>query len=168
MSVEQSHINSFYCTDTLYSILFCTEQFKMIDLWCKVGASDIHGVGLIALRHIPMGTILTSVPGKYEKIEMVEYHRDRFCKSQLEYLNSIHCFNIDNEYIKIPETGFNIYWLQSFVNHSSEPNSITHNIYGTYNDIISIQNIKPEEEITINFTNEYPEFYTKGKKWAKK
>ena len=86
----------------------------------------------------------------------------------LEYLNSIHCFNIDNEYIKIPETGFNIYWLQSFVNHSSEPNSITHNIYGTYNDIISIQNIKPEEEITINFTNEYPEFYTKGKKWAKK
>ena len=168
MSVEQSHINSFYCTDTLYSILFCTDQFKMIDLWCKVGASEIHGVGLIALRHIPMGTIITSVPGKYEKIDMVEYHRDRFCKRQLEYLNSIHCFNINDEYIKIPETGFNIYWLQSFVNHSSKPNSIMYNIYGTYSDIISAQDIKPEEEITINFTNAYPEFYTKDKKWAKK
>jgi hypothetical protein len=39
---------------------------------------------------------------------------------------------------------------------------------GTYSDIINVIDIKPEEEVTIDFTKAYPEFYTKGKKWAKK
>lgn len=140
----------------------------MIKLWCKIGVSNIHGVGLIALKYIPMGTIITSVPDKYERIEMVEYHRDMFCKNQLEYLNSIHCFNYYDEKIKIPETGFNIYWLQSFVNHSSTPNCIMYCLNSTYSDIINVEDIKPGEEITINFTNAYPGFYTKDKEWAKK
>ena len=37
-----------------------------MNLWCKVGVSEIHGVGIIALKYIPMGTIITSVPEKYE------------------------------------------------------------------------------------------------------
>ncbi len=139
-----------------------------MNLWCKVGVSEIHGVGIIALKYIPMGTIITSVPEKYEKIKMLEYHRDSFCKNQLDYLNSIHCFDSRDEKIKIPETGFNLYWLQSFVNHSSNPNSIMHCLNGTYNDIINIIDVKPGEEITINFTDAYPAFYTKDKKWAKK
>jgi|TARA_R110002020_G_scaffold201799_1_gene404592 hypothetical protein len=139
-----------------------------MNLWCKVGVSEIHGVGIIALKYIPMGTIITSVPEKYEKIKMLEYHRDSFCKNQLDYLNSIHCFDSRDEKIKIPETGFNLYWLQSFVNHSSKPNSIMYCLNGTYNDIINIIDVKPGEEITINFTDAYPAFYTKDKKWAKK
>ena len=139
-----------------------------MNLWCKVGVSEIHGVGIIALKYIPMGTVLTSAPEKYEKIKMLEYHRDSFCKNQLEYLTSIHCFDFTDDKIKIPETGFNLYWLQSFVNHSSKPNSIMYCLNGTYNDIINVVDIKPEEEITINFTDSYPAFYTKDKKWAKK
>ncbi len=140
----------------------------LIDLWCKVGVSKIHGVGIIALKYIPMGTVITSSPPRYENIQMLEYHRDSFCKKQLEYLNSIHCFDFYDEKIQIPETGFNIYWLQSFVNHSFSPNAIMHSMNGTYSDIINVIDIKPEEEVTIDFTKAYPEFYTKGKKWAKK
>ena len=140
----------------------------LIDLWCKVGVSKIHGVGIIALKYIPMGTVITSSPPRYENIQMLEYHRDSFCKKQLEYLNSIHCFNTNDETIKIPETGFNIYWLQSFVNHSPSPNAIMYNLNSTYSDIITVVDVKPEEEIMVNFTNAYPAHYTKDKKWAKK
>ena len=139
-----------------------------MNLWCKVGVSEIHGVGITALKYIPMGTILTATPKKYEKINMLEYHRDSFCKNQLEYLTSIHCFDPRDRIVIIPETGFNLYWLQSFVNHSSKPNAVMCYINSTYSDIINIVDIKPGEEITINFTKAYPTFYTKDKKWAKK
>ena len=139
-----------------------------MNLWCKVGVSEIHGVGIIALKYIPMGTVITSVPEKYQDIQMVEYYRDSFCKNQLDYLNSIHCFNSTDEKIKMPDTGFNLYWLQSFVNHSSNPNAIMYCLNNTYNDIINVVDVKPGEEITINFTDAYPSHYTKNKKWAKK
>ena len=139
-----------------------------MNLWCKVGVSEIHGVGIIALKYIPMGTVLTSAPEKYQSIETLEYNTDSFCKNQIEYLSSIHCFDPRDRIVKIPETGFNLYWLQSFVNHSSKPNAVMCYINSTYSDIINIVDIKPGEEITINFTKAYPAFYTKDKKWAKK
>ena len=139
-----------------------------MNLWCKVGVSKIHGVGIIALKRIPMGTILTSAPEKYQSIEMLEYNTDSFCKKQIQYLSSIHCFDPRDPKVKIPETGFNLYWLQSFVNHSSKPNSVMCYINSTYSDIVNIVDLKPGEEVTINFVHSYPAFYTKDKKWAKK
>ena len=41
-----------------------------MNLWCKVGISKIHGVGIIALKKIPLATIITKVPSKYEKINL--------------------------------------------------------------------------------------------------
>ena len=99
---------------------------------------------------------------------MLEYNTDSFCKKQIQYLSSIHCFDPRDPKVKIPETGFNLYWLQSFVNHSSKPNSVMCYINSTYSDIVNIVDLKPGEEVTINFVHSYPAFYTKDKKWAKK
>ena len=42
------------------------------------------------------------------------------------------------------------------------------NLIVTPMQIITLNNIKSEEEITVDFTKAYPAHYTKGKKWAKK
>ena len=139
-----------------------------MSLWCKVGVSKIHGVGIIALKSIPMGTVVTKVPSKYEKINIVKYKKSEFSEEQLEYLQTIHCYSAEGEYISLPETGFNIYWLQSFVNHSFKPNCIMYPLNGVYSDIITAKPIEPNEEITVDFTKAYSSFYTKDKKWAKK
>jgi len=139
-----------------------------MNLWCKVGISKIHGVGIIALKKIPLATIITKVPSKYEKISLVQHKKNEFSTEQLEYLQSIHCYDTKGDYISLPETGFNIYWLQSFVNHSFEPNCIMYPLNGVYSDIITINFIEPDEEITVDFRKAYPSFYTKDKKWAKK
>jgi hypothetical protein len=38
---------------------------------------------------------------------------------------------------------------------------------GIYSDIITVNFIEPDEEITVDFRKAYPSFYTKDKKWAK-
>ena len=139
-----------------------------MNLWCKVGVSKIHGVGIIALKSIPMATIVTEVPSKYEKIQLIKYKKSECSTEQLEYLQRIHCYNPEGDNISLPETGFNIYWLQSFVNHSFEPNCIMYSLNGVYSDIITTKPIELDEEITIDFRKAYPSFYTKDKKWAKK
>jgi len=108
-------------------------ECTLIDLWCKVGVSKIHGVGIIALSDIPRGTVVTSIPEEYKNTQTIKY----------------------------PVESFN-------VNHSSTPNSIMFPLDCNFMQIITLNNIKSEEEITVDFTKAYPAHYTKGKKWAKK
>lgn len=143
-------------------------ECTLIDLWCKVGVSKIHGVGIIALSDIPRGTVVTSIPEEYKNTQTIKYPVESFNVEQLMYLHSINCFDMNKGYVFVPETGFNIHWLQNFVNHSSTPNSIMFPLDCNFMQIITLNNIKSEEEITVDFTKAYPAHYIKGKKWAKK
>lgn len=119
-------------------------------VWCRVGASAIHGVGVIAIRDIKKGTKLTdyTVFDFIDRKEMPSFFMDE--KEFMKIRPEIRSLILDRmffheDYNKI---GFEFISpnhdqiLQSFMNHSSDPNSD-----GEY----ALRDIKAGEEVTEDF-----------------
>lgn len=115
-------------------------------VFCKLGASKIHGVGVFAIRDIPKGTQLTD-----NKIWDRNKRKNYYNITAEEFktiLPEIQGLILDRmQFIKGQDLEFispnDDQVLQSFMNHSDDPNSD-----GEY----AIKDIKCGEEITEDFT----------------
>jgi SET domain-containing protein len=90
------------------------------DVYCKLGVSGIHGIGVFALRDIPAGTaplksMVTNKEIKFSRVEMkkvpssVRKHLAMFCL-------------IEKGRVFAPEVGMNAVNLSVYLNHSKQPN----------------------------------------------
>ncbi len=106
-------------------------------VYCRLAPSKIHGIGVFAIRDIPMGTYLTlardfRIPSGYFHLILPEIQE----------------LILDRMVFRLSET---LFWFQSpnkdanlvaFMNHSDDPNS-----NGNY----AIRDIKKGEEVTEDF-----------------
>lgn len=95
-------------------------------VWAKLGASKIHGIGVIAIRDIPKGTRITdhSVHNMNESKELLTVHTTDFFK----ILPEIRALILDR--MSFPPCRVFAFYspntdacLQSFMNHDSKPNT---------------------------------------------
>ena len=124
-------------------------QYLNESVWCKLGVSTIQGVGVIAIRDIPKGTVLTD----YSLKSVFEETRGEVYVFTLDEVMSIipEVRSLILDRVIIPEGVEKIVFispnkeqvLQSFMNHSYEPNS---------DGKVALKDIKKGEEVTENFT----------------
>lgn len=122
------------------------------DVYCRIGISKIHGVGVIAIRDIPEGT--NPFVGSSES-DYIPFTKQELINIDSEVMKMIDDFFITrgNE-VLIPMHGLNGIDLSYFMNHSDTPN-IRADHQG--NNFIAIKNITKGEELTINYSKDYGE-----------
>lgn len=111
------------------------------EVWATLGVSKISGIGVIAIRDIPKGTIFTK-----SQDEMWRYY-ELSGKAFMKLLKPIRNIILDRtqqsqrEKIKFRHPNC-MARLQSFMNHSENPNS---------DGVKTLVDIKAGEEITENY-----------------
>lgn len=129
-------------------------------IWCRLGPSTIHGVGVIAIRNIPKGTKITNYnintmyPAKRYSIPT---NRMKEIKPPIRKLIMDRMMFVSSKTIFSFRSPNSEACLQSFMNHSDTPN--------THLGVITTKNIKKGEEITENFNDL---FYTQPHPLTKK
>jgi hypothetical protein len=117
----------------------------LADTWCKLAPSQIEGVGVFAIRDIPVGTHPFSM-GKDDWVDMTESEVKSVPPGVLELIK-IYC-TFENGLYNLPKYGFKLWDTVDFLNHSKEPNviSIEHG-----EDFVTTKRIKKGEELLIDY-----------------
>ena len=114
------------------------------DIYCKLAPSPIHGVGVFALKDIPINTVIFRV--NLKTITVDSKFLNRIHINVANYYNSMLLSNLST--IEIPETGMSVIPTSYYLNHSEEPNA---KIDIENNLIVAKKNIYADEEVTINY-----------------
>jgi len=106
----------------------------------KTGLKEFkgRGIGLIATELIKKGRVVWT----YNKIVDIEIDKKSIPKEALEFYST---YGVEYEKGKLALNTDNA----RFINHSKKPNTKS---LGSYKDNIAIKDIKPGEEITINYS----------------
>ena len=115
------------------------------DIYCRLGVSKIHGVGVFAIRSIakgvkPFNSLLRSRELKFSRKELEELPKG--VRKQLE----IFCY-YEGDTIYVPSIGLNCVDMAIYVNHSKKPNLRFKKDGALY----AIKNIKKGEELMIDY-----------------
>ena len=116
------------------------------DIYCRIGRSKIHGVGVIAIRKIPKGT------NPFKKA--TDFNLVRFKKTELKKLDPrvkkmiVDFLSLDREDILVPDTGLNALDISFHMNQSKKPNVIV----GENEDFFAARNIQEGEELTVDYS----------------
>ena len=118
--------------------------------YCRPGVSHIHGVGMIAVRKIPKGTILMpsqGVSGTWKTLEwaherniepgVVKMMQDYVCGSAFD----------SNDNLFVPSTPMTSFQTQMLINHSSNPNTEMNHL----NQLFATKDIQYDEELTQDY-----------------
>lgn len=118
-------------------------------VWCRLGPSLVHGIGVIAIRDIPKGTRLTDytirdyLQGKPPRHFQIEAWQFNFIKSEIKNLildRMVHTKG--NPIIFISPNSDQI--LRGFMNHAEYPNS---------DGETALRDIAKGEEVTENYVS---------------
>lgn len=115
-------------------------------VWCRLAPSQVHGVGVFAIRDIPKGTKLTDHTLWEPNHRWFRLKREDFdmLLPEIKTLILDRLFYTEKEWESMPFISPNSdAILQSFMNHSRTPNSD-----GEY----ALVDIKKGEEVTEDFT----------------
>ena len=115
------------------------------DIFCRIGVSNVHGVGVIAIRRIPQG--IDPFTGSRE------YREITFGRNELRSLNpgvrkyiADYCY-FDGDRILVSEFGLNGLDIPFYVNHSLRPNiALVKDCF-----FVTTRTIKTGEELTLNY-----------------
>jgi len=128
------------------------------EVYCKLGVSTIHGVGVFALRDIPKGTLpLKSMVSRKEK---------KFSRSELKEIpNSVRkhladfCL-VESGRVAVPEIGMNAINISVYLNHSKTPNLF----FNKAEVLEALRDISRGEELTIDYDLSFGEEHVFGDK----
>ena len=119
------------------------------DVYCKLGVSTIHGIGVFALRDIPSGvaplkSMVTNKEIKFSRIELkkvpsaVRRHLSMFCL-------------VEKGRVFAPEIGMNAVNISIYLNHSKTPN-----LKFDDKDVLrAVRDIARGEELTIDYDESF-------------
>ena len=114
-------------------------------IYCRLGASKIHGIGVFALRDIPKGfyPLLSLTPNND-----VVFRPEEIEKLPVGVKTLIDIFSyVDDDEILVPRQGFNTLHLQIYLNHSKQPNLE----FDWRNNLIALCDINEDAELTIDY-----------------
>jgi SET domain-containing protein len=128
------------------------------DIYCRIGVSKVHGVGVVAIKDIPKGTIPFATLSK-EKDKIITLTDDdikdihpNVCKILQDFFGEKNSNKYD-----VYAYGPNYINISFYLNHSDKPNiNIIEDNKDNYLKFITNRKIKKGEELFINY-NEYSE-----------
>ena len=90
------------------------------DVYCKMAASDIHGVGVFAIRVIPKGAYPFKGRKPYKEVRVSRKELQSVPYAVRRLIDTF-CLT-ENGTILIPELGLNAMDMPFYINHSKRPN----------------------------------------------
>lgn len=130
-------------------------DYRYLDktVYCRLGASQLEGVGVFAIRDIPRGTQLTDYYGGplvYVKLEESDF--DFLVPEVKGLILDRTIFSAHEDLVFMSPNCNQIF--QAFMNNSKDPNS---------NGKSALRDIKKGEEITINYKVLTPDIHNVSK-----
>ena len=118
------------------------------DCYCRLQPSQIHGIGVFAVRDIPKGKNPFRTLPKYADFGYVRITEDELdaLPSKLSQLIR-ELFLPTGGKMHIPNYGTNVIRLNCYLNHSTTPNTRTGNGY----DFTALGKILAGEELTVDY-----------------
>ena len=125
------------------------------DIYCRIGVSKTHGVGVIAIKDIKKGTNPFKNLSK-EKEQVIELNDDDLKSVDIEVKKIVKdFFGANKESYDVLYSGPNYINISYYLNHSDEPNlDVVESSNSEYLDFRTNRNIKKGEELFINY-NDY-------------
>ena len=124
-------------------------QHLLQDVYCKLGVSPIHGIGVFALRDIQAGTapLRSMVSNKEIKFSRIELKK---VPSSVRRHLSMFCL-VEKGRVFAPEIGMNAVNISIYLNHSKQPN-----LKFDDKDVLrAIRDIARGEELTIDYDESF-------------
>ena len=129
------------------------------ETFCKIGISNIAGVGVIAIKDIPKGTEVFKCCNEelFGSDKPMEIHNNELVgveTSILEYINNFMVSSGPN-LRPLPFRGLNSMNIIFYLNHSDSPNTGFSTSGDDYDFVkfVTIKNIKKGEELTEDYNN---------------
>ena len=112
-------------------------------VYARLGSSQIHGIGVFAVRAIKKG--IDIFPDIDDKIIWIDASIIRRLRGEVRGLYEDYCVKIGGKY-GAPDS-FNKINASWYLNHSSNPNAVVNHKYR----VIAKRGIKKGEEITLDY-----------------
>jgi len=121
------------------------------EVYCRIGVSPLHGVGVFALRAIPRG--LDPLPSWLENAGVQFTHQElkllpRAVKKQIKTF----CYYDEDGFI-IPSIGMNSFDMSIYLNHSKTPN-VKMKKSGKF---VTLRAVRSGEELTMDYDHSFGE-----------
>ena len=129
-------------------------QHLQSEVYCRLGISTVHGIGVFAIREIPKGvkplvSLLTIEEFSFSKEEVKQ-----FLPSVRQEVEAF-CYYDSKEYL-IPSIGLNSMNLAFYMNHSKTPNVE----YLENGDLIALRDIPVGEELFFDYDEAFDEVHS--------
>jgi len=115
------------------------------EVYCHLGVSPVHGIGVFAIRAIPKGVNPMKSLLKFEELRFSPEEIKALPRSVRKEIE-IFCYYDDDE-VRIPSIGLNSMNMAVYLNHSKNPNVQ----YKKNGQLISLQAIKRGEELMMDY-----------------
>ena len=95
-------------------------QHLRTEVFCRLGVSPIHGIGVFAVRDIPKGALPLK---SYVRIKEIDLSKEEVKKLPRGVRDQIDTFcYYDKKTVSIPTIGLNTFDMAIYLNHSKQPN----------------------------------------------
>jgi len=115
------------------------------EVFCKLGVSPIHGIGVFAVRAIPKGINPLKSYLRFKEIDIDKKTIRKLPKGVRSQIDMF-CY-YDKKNVSIPSIGLNSFDLAVYLNHSKQPN-LRFKKNGT---LESLKNIAEGDELFIDY-----------------
>jgi SET domain-containing protein len=124
------------------------------EVYCRLGISPVHGIGVFAIRAIPKGTNPLHSRVKYKEIKFTHAEIKKLPRGVRKEIE-IFCYYDDKE-VLVPEIGMNSMNMAIYLNHSKEPNVR----YRKNGQLKTLRGIQAGEELFLDYDQSYGEKHT--------
>ena len=122
--------------------------------YAKLAPSEIHGIGVVALKDIPKNTIVFAIPNADEyKGEFVKVSGEELDELGLDIKKSLQTLilkEVNEDAYIFSSDGIDNLPTRAYLNHSTEPN-LSPAINSEGFKYVSNRRIKQDEELTVNY-----------------
>jgi SET domain-containing protein len=115
------------------------------DVFCRLGVSKTHGVGVFAIRDIPKGVNPLKIFKRRKESKLSLKHLKGLPKNVSKQIDKF-CY-IKKGYVFVPTCGMNTVDMSIFLNHSKKPNLR----FKKSGALQSLKKIRTGEELTIDY-----------------
>ena len=142
---------------TLITVLFMPSTKKKLfehlqtEVFCRLGVSPVHGIGVFAISAIPKG--INPLHSRL-KFHEVKFTHDEVKKLPAGVRKEIKMFcYYDKKHVLVPEIGLNSMNMAVYLNHSKTPNVK----YRKNGQLITLRDIAKDEELMMDYDDSFGE-----------